>query len=58
MRAARRNGMTREQIVEVLLQTAVYCSVPHANTAFKIASRALAEDDSASNAESHSEENR
>lgn len=31
------NGVTREEIVEVLLQSAVYCSVPSANTAFRIA---------------------
>ena len=37
LHAALRNGMTREQIREVLLQSAIYCSVPSANTAFKIA---------------------
>ena len=31
LRAALRNGLTKEQIVEVLLQTAVYCGVPAAN---------------------------
>lgn len=44
VRAARRNGMAREQIVEVLLQSAVYCSVPSANTAFKIARDVLADE--------------
>ncbi|MEE6169006.1 MULTISPECIES: 4-carboxymuconolactone decarboxylase [Mycobacteriaceae] len=44
VRAARRNGVTVEEIKELLLQTAIYCSVPDANTAFRIASRVLAED--------------
>jgi 3-oxoadipate enol-lactonase / 4-carboxymuconolactone decarboxylase len=43
LHAALRNGMTRDQIREVLLQSAVYCSVPSANTAFKIAAEELAE---------------
>ncbi len=43
LRAALRNGLTREEIVEVLLQTAVYCGVPAANSAFAIASRVLDE---------------
>ena len=37
LRAAVDNGVTREQIREVLLQTAIYCGVPAANTAFRIA---------------------
>ena len=37
LRAALNNGVTREQIREVLLQTAIYCGVPAANTAFRIA---------------------
>lgn len=45
VRSARRNGMTREQIVEVLLQSAIYCSVPSANTAFTIAREVLAAED-------------
>lgn len=44
VRAARRNGLTVGEIKEVLLQTAIYCGVPEANTAFRIASRVLAED--------------
>ena len=43
IRAALRNGLTGEEIVEVLLQTAVYCGVPAANTAFAAASRVLDE---------------
>jgi 4-carboxymuconolactone decarboxylase len=34
--AARRNGLTDAEISEVLLQTAVYCGVPAANTAFRV----------------------
>jgi 3-oxoadipate enol-lactonase/4-carboxymuconolactone decarboxylase len=40
--AALRNGMTRDQLREVLLQSAIYCSVPSANTAFRIAREELA----------------
>ncbi|MFF0019076.1 3-oxoadipate enol-lactonase [Streptomyces sp. NPDC005496] len=45
VRAARRNGLTPEEIGAVLLQTAVYCGVPAANSAFAVAQRVLAEDD-------------
>jgi 4-carboxymuconolactone decarboxylase len=38
VRAALRNGLTREEIGEVLLHTAVYAGVPAANSAFAIAS--------------------
>jgi len=41
VRAALRNGLTREEIAEVLLHTAVYAGVPAANAAFRIAKRAL-----------------
>ena len=44
IRAARRNGMTTEEIGEVLLQCAVYCGVPAANQAFHVLQRVLAED--------------
>lgn len=43
LRAALTNGLTREEIVEVLLQSAVYCGVPAANSAFAVAKRVLAE---------------
>ena len=43
LRAARRNGLTDDEIREVLLQSAIYCGVPDANTAFRIASQVLAE---------------
>jgi 4-carboxymuconolactone decarboxylase len=45
VRAARRNGLTPDEIAEVLLHTGVYAGVPAANTAFKIAQRVLAGDD-------------
>jgi 4-carboxymuconolactone decarboxylase len=41
VRAALRNGLTADEIKEVLLQTAVYCGVPAANSAFAIAQRVL-----------------
>ena len=43
VRAARRNGLTVEEIHEVLLQVAVYAGVPAANRAFGVAQRVLAE---------------
>jgi len=45
VRAARRNGLTPDEIGEVLLQCAVYCGVPAANSAFAIAQRVLEETD-------------
>ncbi len=39
VRAALRNGLTADEIGEVLLQCAVYCGVPAANGAFAIAQR-------------------
>ena len=45
VRAARRNGLSVDEIKEVLLQTAVYCGVPDANTAFRIAQAALADEE-------------
>lgn len=43
LRAALRNGLTPDQVSEVLLHTAVYAGVPAANRAFAIAARVLAE---------------
>ena len=37
LRAASNNGVTREEIQEVLLHSAIYCGVPAANSAFHIA---------------------
>jgi 4-carboxymuconolactone decarboxylase len=44
VRAALRNGLTEEEIGEVILHTAAYAGVPAANTAFAIAQRVLAEE--------------
>jgi 4-carboxymuconolactone decarboxylase len=44
VRAALRNGVTPNEIKEVLLQVAVYAGVPAANAAFAVAQRTLAED--------------
>jgi len=44
VRAARRNGLTTDEIAEVLLQTAVYCGVPAANSAFHVFQRVLEDD--------------
>ena len=41
LRAALTNGVTVDELNEVLLQTAVYCGVPAANTAFRVASEVL-----------------
>src|SRR5215213_2030149 len=41
IRAALRNGLTPDEIKEVLLHSAIYCGVPAANSAFAIARRVL-----------------
>jgi len=43
VRAARTNGLTVDEIKEVILQSAIYCGVPDANTAFRIAQGVLEE---------------
>jgi 4-carboxymuconolactone decarboxylase len=43
VRAALEHGLDPELIKEVILQSAVYCGVPAANTAFQIAAEVLAE---------------
>jgi 4-carboxymuconolactone decarboxylase len=48
VRAALNNKVSREEIQEVLLQTAIYCGVPAANSAFHIAQEVFAEIDAAS----------
>jgi 4-carboxymuconolactone decarboxylase len=48
VRAAFNNGVTREEIKEVLLQTAIYCGVPAANTAFHLAEEVFAQMDQGS----------
>ena len=45
VKAAFNNGVTREQIKEVLLQSAIYCGVPAANSAFHIAADVFKEMD-------------
>ena len=47
LRAAKNNGVTRDEIKEVLLQTAIYCGVPAANSAFHLASKIFGEEDAA-----------
>jgi 3-oxoadipate enol-lactonase/4-carboxymuconolactone decarboxylase len=44
LRAARRNGLTWDEIKEVLLQAAIYCGVPAANSAFAVAQRVQEEE--------------
>ena len=43
VRAALRNGLTQEELKEVLLQSAIYCGVPAANHAFAVAQEVLEE---------------
>jgi 3-oxoadipate enol-lactonase/4-carboxymuconolactone decarboxylase len=45
IRAAFNNGVTHDEIKEVLLQSAVYCGVPAANSAFHAAQEVFAEID-------------
>jgi 4-carboxymuconolactone decarboxylase len=44
LRAARRNGLSWDEIKEVLLQAAIYCGVPAANSAFAVAQRVQEEE--------------
>jgi 3-oxoadipate enol-lactonase/4-carboxymuconolactone decarboxylase len=44
LRAALRNGLTPEEIREVILQSALYAGLPAANTAFRVASGVLREE--------------
>ncbi len=43
LRGALNNGVTRDELKEVLLQTAIYCGVPAANSAFHVAQNVFAE---------------
>jgi 4-carboxymuconolactone decarboxylase len=52
VRAAFGNGVSREEIAEVLLQAAIYCGLPAANGAFKWAEQVFAEMDAAATANS------
>lgn len=44
LRAARRNGLSLDEIKEVILQSAVYSGVPAANTAYRIAGEVFADE--------------
>ena len=46
LRGALRNGVTVDELREVLLQSAVYCGVPAANNAFRIAQEVLGDSSS------------
>ncbi len=45
LRAAANNGVSRDEIKEALLQAAIYCGVPAANSAFALAQKVFAEMD-------------
>ncbi|RKP51985.1 4-carboxymuconolactone decarboxylase [Pararobbsia silviterrae] len=45
LRAAKNNGVTRDEIKEVLMQTAIYAGVPAANSAFHLAQKVFDEMD-------------
>ncbi len=47
MRAARNNGVSRDEIKEALMQAAIYCGVPAGVSAFKVAAEVFAEQDAA-----------
>jgi len=47
LRAAANNAVSRDEIKEALLQTAIYCGVPAANSAFALAQKVFAEMDEA-----------
>lgn len=47
LRAAKNNGVSRDEIKEVLLQAAIYCGVPAANSAFHLAQTIFDEEDAA-----------
>ena len=45
LRGALNNGVTRDEIKEVMMQAAIYCGVPAANSAFHVARDVFAEID-------------
>lgn len=47
LRAAKNNGVSRDEIKEVLLQTAIYAGVPAANSAFHLAQKVFDDMDAA-----------
>lgn len=42
IQAALTNGLSRDEVKEIILQSAIYCGVPAANSAFRVAQHALA----------------
>ena len=50
LRASANNGVTREEIKELLMQCAIYCGVPAANAAFHMAKEVFADMDAGSGA--------
>ena len=57
IRAAITNGLSRDEIKEILLQTAIYCGVPSANTAFKTAQQVFHSMDDAAMDEAEMDKN-
>lgn len=51
LRAAANNGVSRDEIKEVLLQAAIYCGVPAANSAFHMAQEVFRQVDEAAKTE-------
>jgi len=47
LRASVNNGVTRDEIKELLMQCAIYCGVPAANSAFHLAQEVFTEMDAA-----------
>jgi 3-oxoadipate enol-lactonase/4-carboxymuconolactone decarboxylase len=45
LRASANNGVTRDEIKELLMQCAIYCGVPAANASFRMAKDVFAEMD-------------
>lgn len=54
--AALRNGLSTDEIKEILLHSAIYCGVPAANAAFSVANSALAEHEEPSQSRQNEEE--
>ncbi len=56
VRAAVRNGLSEQEIVEVLMQSAIYCGVPAANHAFALAQAVLSESSAAESSAGETDE--
>lgn len=48
VRAALRNGVTRDELQDALFQVAIYCGIPASVEAFRIASEVLTKEDTSS----------